>query len=80
MLSRDRVIIVGVGTEIGFIEHLQLVTTSNYNAIANSHTSLITIGHTRSSRSVTVFISSCLITASNGGLSPSSGLPQLSPA
>jgi hypothetical protein len=28
----------GVGLVIGFIEHLQNVTTSNYSAIANSHT------------------------------------------
>jgi hypothetical protein len=60
---------------IGFTEHLQLVNTSNYNTIANSHTSQITIGHTMSSRPITFFNSRCLVTASNGGRSPSSGVP-----
>jgi hypothetical protein len=34
------------GFVIGFIEHLQLVSTSNYSAIANSHTLEFTIAHT----------------------------------
>jgi hypothetical protein len=29
---------VGSGLVIGFVEHLQVVFTSNYSAIANSHT------------------------------------------
>jgi hypothetical protein len=28
----------GFGLEIGFSEHLQVVTTSDYNIIASSHT------------------------------------------
>jgi hypothetical protein len=36
---------MGLGLVIGFIEHLQIVTASNYGAIANSHTHTHT--HTR---------------------------------
>jgi hypothetical protein len=39
------------------------------------YTSQTTIGHTRSSQSVTVFTSHCLVTASNDEHSPSSGFP-----
>jgi hypothetical protein len=31
---------MGCGLEIGFIEHLQLVTTSYYSVIANSHSAI----------------------------------------
>jgi hypothetical protein len=37
---------------IGFIEHLQIVTTSTYSSIANSHTLKFTIVHIKSSQSV----------------------------
>jgi hypothetical protein len=39
-------------------------------------TSEITIGHTRSSQSVTVFTSRYLVAISNGGRSPSSDFPR----
>jgi hypothetical protein len=32
----------GVGLDIGFIDHLQVVTTNNHNIIANFHTLQIT--------------------------------------
>jgi hypothetical protein len=38
----------GIGLEIGFIDHLYVVTTNNYNTIANFHTLQITIAHTKS--------------------------------
>jgi hypothetical protein len=34
------------------IEHLQIVTTSNYSAIANSHTQKFTTARTKSSHSM----------------------------
>jgi hypothetical protein len=40
------------GLVIGFIEHLQIVTTSNYNAIANSHNLQFTTAHTKYSQFV----------------------------
>jgi hypothetical protein len=47
----------------GFIEHLQIVTTSNYTAIANSYTQQFTTARTVFSVCC-VFTSRCLITAS----------------
>jgi hypothetical protein len=38
----------GFVLEIGFIDHLQVVTTSNCNTVANSHTLHITTAHTKS--------------------------------
>jgi hypothetical protein len=35
----------------GFIEHLQIVTTNNYSAIANSHTLQFTTARINSSQS-----------------------------
>jgi hypothetical protein len=46
-----RVIIDGFGSVIGFIEHLRIVTTSNYSLIANSHTLQFTTARTKSSQS-----------------------------
>jgi hypothetical protein len=59
----------GFGLVAGFIEHLQLIITSNYSAIANS----CRIGHTASSQCV--LTSRCLVVAFNSRRSPSSGLP-----
>jgi hypothetical protein len=42
---------MGFGLIIGFTEHLQIVTTSNYSAIANSHTLQLTSACTKSSQS-----------------------------
>jgi hypothetical protein len=41
----------GFGLVIRFIAHLQIVTTSNHSAIANSHTLPFTTAHTKSSQS-----------------------------
>jgi hypothetical protein len=42
---------MGVGLVIGFVEHLQNVTTSNYSAIANSRSQQFIIARTKSSQS-----------------------------
>jgi hypothetical protein len=73
MLSRDGVAIHGLMT--GFIELVQLVTTSNDCALTVLHTSQITIEHTRSSQSVTFLTSRCLVVDFKGGRSPPSGFP-----
>jgi uncharacterized PurR-regulated membrane protein YhhQ (DUF165 family) len=52
---------------IGFIEHFQIVTTSNYSAIANSHIVQFTTAHTQSSQFV--FSSCFLVTDPNSVLS-----------
>jgi hypothetical protein len=36
------------GLEVGFFDHLQVVTTNNYNTIANFHTLQITAAHAKS--------------------------------
>jgi hypothetical protein len=43
---------------IGFIDHLQIVTTSNYSAVANSHTRQFTVAHTKFSQFV---LTSCFL-------------------
>jgi hypothetical protein len=53
----------------GFIVHLQIVTTSNYSAIANSHILQFNTTLINSSQSA-VFSSRCLVVTSNGGRSP----------
>jgi hypothetical protein len=50
ILSRDGVIIDGFGLVIGFTKYLQIVTTSNYSAVANSHTLQFTTARTKSSQ------------------------------
>jgi hypothetical protein len=42
----------GIGLVIGFIEQLQIVTTSNYSAIANPHTLQFTTAQTKYFQSV----------------------------
>jgi hypothetical protein len=58
-----------------FIELLQHVNTSKDYALTDLHTSQITIGHTRSSQSVTDFTNCCLVAAFNSGHSSSYGFP-----
>jgi hypothetical protein len=57
---------MGFGLVIGFTDHLQIVTTSNYNAIANSHTQQFTTAHIKSSQFV--FTSRFLATNPNNDL------------
>jgi hypothetical protein len=42
---------MGFGLVIGFIEHLQIITTSNYSTIANSHTCQFTTAPNETSQS-----------------------------
>jgi hypothetical protein len=58
---------------IVLVEHLQIATTSNDCALTVLRASQITIGHISSSQSVTFFTSRCLVAASNGRRSSSSG-------
>jgi hypothetical protein len=62
---------------IAFIDHLytQLVTTSNYSAIASTHTLEITGAHTKSSQSA--LTSRFLVTDLNSGNSSASVLMSL---
>jgi hypothetical protein len=60
---------------IGFTDHLQIVTTNNYNTIAHFHTLQITTAHTKSFPACSVFTRQFLVTASNNGYSSASVLP-----
>jgi hypothetical protein len=51
ILLRDSDYICGFGLVIGFIDHLQIVTTSNYSVIANSHTLQFTTARAKSFQS-----------------------------
>jgi hypothetical protein len=51
ILSRARVTIEGVWIGNWVFDHLQMVTTSNYSAIANSHALQFTTAHTMSFQS-----------------------------
>jgi hypothetical protein len=46
-----------IGLEVGFIDHLQIVTTGNCNTIANLHTLQITTAHAKPSQSVSQVVS-----------------------
>jgi hypothetical protein len=41
---------MGFGVVIGYIEHLQIVATSNYSTVANSHTLQFITSHTKPSQ------------------------------
>jgi hypothetical protein len=66
----------GFGLDIGFIDHLytQLVSTSNYTAIADLSTLQITTADAKSFPDCCVFTSRSLVTTSNSGDSSASAL------
>jgi hypothetical protein len=51
----------------GFVDHLRVVTTDNYNIIADFHTLQITTAHAKSYTAFSVFTRRFLVTASNNG-------------
>jgi hypothetical protein len=68
---------MGYGLVMGFIDHLQVVTTNiyEYNTIADVHTYKYL--HARSSPAYSIFSSRCLVTALNIG-DFSASMPRLS--
>jgi hypothetical protein len=60
----------GFSLETGFIDHLQMITTSNYTTITNCHTLQITTVHTKSFQSAVT--SHFLVTDLNNGDSSAS--------
>jgi hypothetical protein len=66
MLSHVRMTVDRFGLDIGFIDHLQIVNTSNYNTITNFHTLQITTAHAVFSVCY-VFTGRSLIMPSNSG-------------
>jgi hypothetical protein len=60
------------GLEMGFIDHLQVVTTKNYNTVYNFHSSQITTAHPKSFQSA--FTSLFPVTDLNNGDSSASVL------
>jgi hypothetical protein len=66
---------MGFGLVIGFIDHIQIVVTSNYNAIANLHTLQIITAHAKPSQSAST--SRFPVTDLNNGDSSASVLASL---
>jgi hypothetical protein len=58
---------------IEFIEHLQIITTNNYDSLIELHTPKINHGNCSTHKVLSVFTSRCLLAAFNGGRSPFSG-------
>jgi hypothetical protein len=58
----ERVSRRGLELDIGFIDHYNTITF-NYSAIADFHTLPITSTHAKSFPALSVFTSSCLVTA-----------------
>jgi hypothetical protein len=61
-------------TDYVFIDHLQVVTTNNYNTITDFHTLQITTVYAKSFPVCNVFTARFLVTASNNGYSSASVL------
>jgi hypothetical protein len=53
----------GFGLEIGFTDHLQVITANHYNTIAHFRTFQITTAHAKSFSVCCVFTSRSLVTA-----------------
>jgi hypothetical protein len=63
---------LSTGFWIGFIDHLQVVTTNNYATVADFHTLQITTAHAISFPACSVFARLFLVTISNNGYSSAS--------
>jgi hypothetical protein len=69
---------MGFRLVIGFIEHVQNVTTNNYNSLTELHTPKVTV--TTEQINSSVFTSRSLLAASNRRTFPYLWVPELSPA
>jgi hypothetical protein len=65
---------VGLEFVIGFIEHLQIVTTSNYGAMANSHNLQLTTAPTKSFLSA---VFACRLVPPSNAVDPSTLVSRL---
>jgi hypothetical protein len=61
---------------IRFTEHLENVTTNNYDDLTELHTPKVTVATAHTKEIFSVFRSRCLVAAPNGGHPPSSGFPK----